>query len=167
MLFSLDPPVTKNQIINTKWQLKFVIVVSFWKEKRTAWPTIWFFVMAHPMKKSLDTWQWVEITCYCHYIGQWLKPNNKHQMSNKVLCCLFNLKKEEASLAQDLVFSKRSIQWKGHLILDKGLKVLVSLDRTVTKNKIINPGNKTVSQSSLLCFQFEKQRGQSGQAFSF
>ena len=85
-------------------------------------------------------------------------------MSVEVLCCLFNLKKEEASLAQDLVFSKRSIKWKGHLILDKGLKELVSLDRTVTKNKIINPGNKTVRQSSLLCFQFEKQRGR---AFSF
>ena len=45
--------------------------------------------------------------------------------------------------------------------------MLVSLDQPVTKNQIINT-NKTVSrQSSLLFFQFEKGRGQTGLLFVF
>ena len=37
LFFSLDQPVTKNQLLFTKSQLKFLVVVSIRKEKRTAW----------------------------------------------------------------------------------------------------------------------------------
>ena len=37
MYFSLDLPVTENQIPNTKYQLAFFVAITIWN-KKTAWP---------------------------------------------------------------------------------------------------------------------------------
>ena len=52
VLFSLDWPVTENQIINTKCQSEFFVVFSIWKRKRADWPTICFFVSGRSNEKD-------------------------------------------------------------------------------------------------------------------
>ena len=52
MLLSLDQPVAKNQILNTKCQLRFFVVITIQKEKRQ--PGLFSFHDATTTKKTFS-----------------------------------------------------------------------------------------------------------------
>ena len=60
LFFSLDRPVTKKQILHTKCQPQFFVVVSFRTEKRPGCPFLnWNDNKNHPMKRTITMMGWV------------------------------------------------------------------------------------------------------------
>ena len=54
MFFSLDQPVTKNQLLNTKCQARFFVVITIWKEERQ--PGLFYFQNANTTQTLADIW---------------------------------------------------------------------------------------------------------------